>query len=244
MDRVRKRTLAPEVIGSQFNGPPTTGNGGYVAGLLAHRLTDQLHCVTAVTSKLLRPPPLDAPLHWRDQARGVSLVDDEGEVVGTAEPGSFREGPPEAPTLDEARAAGEAYDGFNQHPFPTCFTCGIERAEGDGLRVFSGPLADGRVACSWTAHESFADGSGRLRHEFAWAAMDCPGGWAAGIAEDKPMLLGKMTAVVDYLPPVGEECIVVGSLQRVDGRKHFTSTALYAPSGSLVGHAEQIWITI
>ena len=47
---------------------------------------------------------------------------------------------------DEAVAASATYPGFSAHPFPTCFVCGPERAEGDGLRLFPGRLPDGRTA--------------------------------------------------------------------------------------------------
>lgn len=240
---MRKHIDVPEVITTQFNGPRSSGNGGYTCGILAHRMTDQLHCTAAIASTLRKPPPLGTPLTWRDTARSVALTGDDGEVIGVAEAGSFEAGPPAFPGLDVAKRATAAYEGHQHHPFDTCFTCGTARGEGDGLRVFSGPFDTDMVAAVWTPHAAFAGANGRLAYEFAWAAMDCPGGWAAHV-DQTPMVLGRMTAIVEFLPRAGEECVVVGGLMRVEGRKHFTNTALYTAGGSLLGHAEQIWVSI
>ena len=240
---MRNPLLTADTISSQFNGPRASGNGGYTCGLLAHRLIGQTPGVTAIASTLRKPPPLDTPLTWRDTERSVALVDESDVVIGSAEPGSFGADPPACPDLETAWRATNAYEGHRYHPFDTCFTCGTARTEGDGLRVFSGPLGNDQVAAVWTPHEAFADADGRLSDEITWAAMDCPGGWAAHI-DKMPMVLGRMTAVVNVLPLAGEECIVVGGLVRVEGRKHFTNTALYSVSGALLGHAEQIWVTI
>ena len=59
-------------IPSQFNGPPDSGNGGYVRGLIAHERLEQGH-TGPVTSTLRMPPPLDTPLAWEhdaDETRG------------------------------------------------------------------------------------------------------------------------------------------------------------------------------
>ena len=60
---------------------------------------------------------------------------------------------------DAAAAAAASYPGHTFHPFPTCFACGTAREEGDGLRIFPGPVGDGprrrdRVAATWTPHPS------------------------------------------------------------------------------------------
>ena len=48
----------------------------------------------------------------------------------------------------EARGAASRFAGHHDHPFPGCFVCGTERAAGDGLRLFPGPVAggSGRIA--------------------------------------------------------------------------------------------------
>ena len=240
---MREHLLTSETISSQFNGPRNSGNGGYTCGLLAHRLMERAKDATVIASTLRKPPPLDTPLGWREGERSVTLVDESDGVIGVAEPGTFVADPPECPNLETAWRATNAYEGHRYHPFDTCFTCGTARVEGDGLRVFSGPLGNNQVAAVWTPHEAFANPDGRLGYEIVWAAMDCPGSWAAHI-DKMPMVLGRMTAVVDVFPLAGEQCIVVGGLVRVEGRKHFTNTALYSANGALLAYAEQIWVTI
>ena len=85
-----------------------------------------------------------------------------------------------------------SYPGCGSHPFPTCFACGTDRAEGDGLRIFPGPVADQdgatRVAATWTPHPSVAedfhayvDDHRAPRWPLTWAALDCIGGWAGDL---------------------------------------------------------------
>ena len=76
-----------------------------------------------------------------------------------------------------------------------------------------------------------------------WAAMDCPGGWAADFTKNS-IVLGRMTAEVTRRPVSGEPCIATGRLHEQVGRKFFTDTALYAEDGELLGHAEQVWVLI
>ena len=72
--------------------------------------------------------------------------------------------PPLVPTLEAARAASAGYIGRSQRVHPICFTCGPERDEGDGLRVFPGQLAgaeQGVMACTWTPHAASQSDSER-----------------------------------------------------------------------------------
>lgn len=228
-------------IDRQFNGPNHSGNGGYVAGTVGVRVAGATGL--AATVDLRVPPPLDRDLQWRVRDEHLDLVDAE-TVVAAGRPGQLDADDPivAAVSVDEARAARDAYEGYHDHPFPLCFTCGNARGPGDGLQVFSGPLADGRMACTWTPHDAFGD-EGVLGAAYLWAALDCPGGWAAHIKK-QPMVLARMTAQLYRLPAIGEECIVIGALRGVERRKNHAATALYAGNGELLGRAEQIWITI
>lgn len=229
-------------IARQFNGPPDSGNGGWVSGLIAEaRLTQDPR--GPVTARLRMPPPLETPLAWEHKPEATRLETHGGAEVGTATTGNFvRDAPP---FVDAAgvEAGLAAYPGFHTHPFAQCFTCGTEREEGDGLRIFSGPIGDGLTAAPWHVHASFDDGDGGVDLPIAWAALDCPGGWAADFSV-QPMLLGTMTAEVLSTPRVGRTYHCVGRLARSEGRKFFTDTALYTPEGELVGRAEQIWIQV
>lgn len=234
-------------IPAQFNGPARSGNGGYVAGMLAAELGGDV-----VTSTLRLPPPLDVPLAWERHDAGepvsaaLRLVTAGGAIVAEAAPGSFLREPPACPTADEARAGREQYPGFHHHPFSRCFTCGPDRAPGDGLRLFSGPVdpADTALtAADWALHEAFAVEDGAASTPVTWAALDCPGGWAADFVRHTTVL-GRMTAEVRRRPLAGEPCRAVGRLDRRDGRKFFTDTALYTAEGELLGRAEQIWFLV
>lgn len=229
-------------IAARFNGPDHSGNGGYVAGMLGEEVGADV-----VTSTLRIPPPLDVPLSWEHDSHHdgelVRLLTAGGAVVGEASPGAFARDAPSAPDAAEAQAGLTAYRGHHQHPFDRCFTCGTARADGDGLRLFTGPTTAGRVAGAWTPHDAFGDDEGRLDVATTWAALDCPGGWAADFTA-QTMVLGRMTAQVLRAPVAGEPLLSVGELRERDGRKFATDTALYTSGGELLGRAEQVWIQV
>ncbi|GAA3515696.1 hypothetical protein GCM10022234_08460 [Aeromicrobium panaciterrae] len=226
-------------ISTQFNGPDRTGNGGYVAGLLAaEHGTDG-----PVTSMLRIPPPLGVPLVWESHDEETHLLTTGGAVVGGARDGEFLRDAPACPTPEQAAAGRAAYPGFHHHPFARCFTCGTDREEGDGLRLFTGPYGEGVTASPWAPHQAFAREDGAIDTPTMWAALDCPGGWAADFTTNT-IVLGKMTARVHRRPRVGEACISVGRLDEHTGRKFLTDTALYTADGELLGHAEQVWVAI
>ena len=56
-------------IAHRFRGPPASGNGGYVVGLLAEWIDGPAEVT------LLAPPPLDVPLHRRRDDLDVMLFD-------------------------------------------------------------------------------------------------------------------------------------------------------------------------
>ena len=56
-------------------------------------------------------------------------------------------------TWDEAVAAAEIYGGLENHPFPTCLTCGTKREPEDGLRLFTGAVAGREVVASVRSEE-------------------------------------------------------------------------------------------
>ncbi len=226
-------------ISTQFNGPDRTGNGGYVAGLIAHEQGGD----GPVTSSLRIPPPLGTALSWEQDEAETRLLTAGGAIVGSAEKGGFVRDAPKCPTPEQAAAGLAAYPGFTHHPFDRCFTCGTQRDEGDGLRLFTGPYADGVTAAPWTPHAAFGGDDGTIATPVMWAALDCPGGWAADFSRNT-MVLARMTAEVSRRPSIGEPCVATGSLTEHTGRKFFTDTALYTVEGELLGRAEQLWISV
>ena len=212
------------IIPATFNGPPGTGNGGYCCGVFAASVPAAVAEVT-----LRMPPPLDVELSAVDG----SVVTAAGDVIATVRPvPSFPHAGASVP-FAAAVEASRSYAGFADHPFPTCYVCGPERA--DGLRIFPGPVSEG-VAAPFVAPAS-------VDRSTVWAALDCPGGWSV-ISPGRPYVLGRMAAVVTALPSPGDECVVVGICGEVEGRKAAVRTALYSPGGELLAHARATWIAI
>ncbi|UUW91857.1 hypothetical protein [Pimelobacter simplex] len=233
--------LPPLIVPHRFNGPPRSGNGGWTAGALAATLPAQA-LGTAVTVTLRQPPPLDVPLPVEPTAAGV-LVTHDGQTVAEA---VYAESSPVPVAPVSASVAAEAegrFIGHRTHLFPGCFVCGPDRRVGDGLRIFAGHLAgtertdadDSRVAATWTPYESAVP--------IAWAALDCPGGWASDL-EARPSVLGRMTAEVRSVPRTSERYVVVGELRGIDGRRTYTAATIYGPGDVVVATAEHVWITI
>jgi len=227
-------------IPARYNGPDTSGNGGWVSGLVA----GQLNSGGPATVMLKLPPPLDVELEWDADEHHVYLKHPDGSTIASATQGAFTGETPDAPSIENATTGMENYAGHEAHPFNRCFTCGTQRGDGDGLRIFSGPYESGSTAATWTPHDAFDDGTGHVSPPIAWAALDCPGGWAANVG-DEPAVLGSMTALVTRTPGIGEPCLVRGALMASSGRKRHTATALYTrDGGELLGRAEHVWIQI
>lgn len=231
-------------IAARFNGPPGSGNGGYVCGVLAHHAATPPSRMMTVT--LRRPPPLEQPLAVARISDTLVELRHGDDLVADAIPAE--ETPPLVPSAasSDVSTAEQAYRGATDHPFPTCFVCGTERAEGDGLRLRPGPVL-GRAdttACTWIPDASLVDpATGKVGPEFVWAALDCPGAWTLDIV-GRPMVVGRMTALVDAVPLSGERCVVMGQLLGSDGRKAFTATTVYGSDGAVLGAARSIWFTV
>ena len=226
-------------IERRFRGPPTTGNGGYVAGLVAAALGGS-NCTVTLKS----PPALDRDLTLTtDDAVATLSENDTVVVTATREPVEIDVPPP--PSLETARDAEPRFTGLSHHIFPGCFVCGPERGSGDGMRIFPGPVGDpaGQVAATWEPDESLADEQGLVRPEFLWAALDCPGYFAA---EDKAglALLGRMSATIHRPVRAGERLVVTGWPVESEGRKHQVGSAIHDADGNLVAAATATWITL
>jgi len=64
------------------------------------------------------------------------------------------------------------------------------------------------------------------------------------VADDRPYVLGTITAEVISAPRIGEPHVVVSWPGALDGRKFQSGSALFTSDGTLLAHARQIWITI
>lgn len=228
-------------IERRFRGPARSGNGGYSAGALAERV-DGSPGVVEVT--LRRPPPLNVAMSVTPGIVTKLTYDEDTIAEARAVDGQLRIVDPVSAA--EASDASSGFAGFASHPFPTCFVCGTQREDGDGLRIFAGPVGAGRVAAVWTPHPSLTandDELPRVGVATTWAALDCTGGWSSDF-EGRPAVLGRMTAQLDTLPSVGETHVVMGELLGQEGRKTFTATTLYDSDGRVVARAAHVWIEI
>jgi hypothetical protein len=225
------------IIAGRFNGPADSGNGGYSAGLIASLVDSDAGRPgkSAVTVTLRRPPPLDTALSVKTRPDGGVAVYHDDRLIADALPADPPAGPPVRPvTENEAYAVAKDYPGFVEHPFPSCYVCGPDRAAGDGLRIFPAPLADGRTAAVFSVPAEVTTAT-------VWAALDCPGGWA--ITEPgRRYVLGRVTAAVTRLPVPATRCVVMGELIGMDGRKAQVRSAVYGPDGALLARAEATWI--
>jgi hypothetical protein len=233
--------LAKIVIAQQFCGPPNSGNGGYVCGVLARSIEGP------ATSVLRARVPLDVDLELATEADGAAIMTDaQGGLIGRGDAASLAMEVPPPPSLEAARRAMAAYAAHEQRIHPICFTCGPERREGDGLRVFAGQIDGapaGHVACVWTPHAAFADPDGLTHTEMVWAALDCPGFFAWVAKEGRHgALLGTMTGEVLRRPRVGEDCIVMAWPLVREGRKETAGVALFSADGELLARGHQVWI--
>ena len=144
----------------------------------------------------------------------------------------------------------------HEHQLPTCFVCGPARAQGDGMRIFAGPLvrqsrnASAVLAATWTPDLSLAAEDGFVAPEFLWSALDCPTGYASchdresGSFDRTPILLGRMSARIETRPRPGERCVITAWEAGRDGRKRFAEAAAYGEAGTLLAVARATWIAV
>ena len=224
-------------IDKRFCGPPDSGQGGYVCGVLVRDITG----VAEVVLKI--PPPLDQPMDIVAADGGFEMRH-SGAVVATARPAALDLECPAPPSFADAGDAATGYSGFHEHPFKTCFVCGPDRSDDYGMRIFPGPIGDdGMVAAPWVPNAALADETGMVRPEFLWSALDCPGIFAVA-APGEAAVLGTMTAALEQRAVAGQRHVVIGWPIARDGRKLHSGTAIFSEDGAVVARAKAVWIKI
>ncbi|MCU7727817.1 hypothetical protein ODJ79_29220 [Actinoplanes sp. KI2] len=221
------------IIDPALEGPPGACQGGYACGLLA----GHLHADAEVT--LRKPVPLGTDLRVAPSGDGMALYAGD-ELVADGVSTRLADETPEPPTFAEALAATADFPGLRSHPYPNCVGCGTARSDPAALRIFPGPVLGGDLlAAVWYPGKP-------VTTDDAWAALDCPGGWAAMHLgkTDKPAVLGRMAARVSLPAEPENAYIVVGWLDEVSGRKLTAGSALYSREGTLHGFSRQTWITL
>jgi hypothetical protein len=223
-------------IPARFNGPAGSGNGGVICGELASLFPSD--AVVQVTLRL--PPPLETDLRIEQDADSVRALDGD-QLVAEAVVVFDQLEPVPVVGFEDAVEAATRYDGFAEHPFITCFVCGTERPDKDGLALYAGAIVPGeptRVATPFVPRDD-VDTDPSL----VWAALDCPGGWSIGLV-GRRAVLGRMTARTDDVPAIGEHCVVTAECDGWNGRKAFSRSTAYGQDGRLLGTAKATWIEL
>jgi hypothetical protein len=230
----------------RFCGPPESGNGGYVCGLLAGAVDGDAE----VTLRM--PPPLERELVVEARERGAVLRDGD-DVIAEAVPAQLEIAVPAAVSFADATRAAAASRFLTRpetHPFPTCFVCGPHREERDGLRLFASGVGDrDLVAAGWVPDPSLpraAADESCVATEIVWSALDCPGVFSMYLEPELegPYVLGRLAAHIATAVRVGEEYVVMGWRAGIDGRKLFTGSAVYDANGTPVAYARATWVQL
>ncbi|MFP3915531.1 MAG: hypothetical protein ACLFWM_11700 [Actinomycetota bacterium] len=214
-------------VDERFAGPPGMANGGYISGL-----------VTAGTSSqvvLHRPVPLSRTLIVSRTADGNILTDGEGRLLTAVER------PPVETDLDfvEAHevAAAPPVDYLDRHPFPRCFVCGTDRAQGDGMVIHPRRVGE-TMAAVFTPPD---EGEATVPVEYLTAALDCPAGWAV-YGPGEIGVLGTFEVEVTDKALAREPLVVVARGIHREGRRRYAESAVFSSGGGIIGAARSIWI--
>ena len=230
------------VIDERYCGPPGSANGGYTAGRLAAFV--DAPCIEVT---LRAPPPLATPLAVERRDGGAALL--EGTtLIADARPASLELDSPAPIAVRDAEEASTRFPyALEGHAFPACFGCGPERAPGDGLRIFAGPVAGRRdvYAAPWTPDRSLADPAGLVRPEFTWAALDCSGGCrVSNPRSTPPVVLGRLAVRIERHARAGEPHVVLAWPLELEGRKRSAGTALLDADGACLAIGRALWIEL
>lgn len=219
-------------IPARFNGPPGSANGGFACGLVAAELGGASAEVT-----LRAPPPLETELTVERPGDAVRVSDGD-TLVAEGRTAEVDVGPLPAPTspAEASRAVAAGLDRWTaNHPFPTCFVCGAERPDGDGLEIYPVEVEDGRYAAPWTP----------AQRGMVWAALDCPtsapgANWGAG----PPIVLARLAVAIDQEPALGEPHVIVSWALGREGRKREAAAALFDSRGRALARSRALWIEL
>ena len=142
-------------IDHRFCGPPDSGNGGYVAGMVARALGG-----SEVEVTLRAPPPLDVALDLRSDGRGSRAVGRrDADRFGQARGGGGAGPPP--PSSTRRTPPKRALPASSTISSPAA-SCAGPIAQGRGCASSPGAADGDTVAASWTPAADLADAEGRV----------------------------------------------------------------------------------
>lgn len=231
-------------FGRRFRGFESGALGGYAAGAV---VAGRIDGPAEVNLRSLPPMGRELKLSEQGDDAGLALLDGETLVLD-AKPAPFELEIPPPPGVTEAEEAEHRliHDELG-HLYPSCFTCGPDRAPGDGLRLFMGRTsADADLlASAWTPDPLLAESGDAIPTEMVWAALDCPSIWAVGEFPEGGFNVLARQRVESLAPvPVGEPSIVTAWPIEHDGRKHLTGVAIHDADGRLLARGESLLVEV
>ena len=202
------------------------------------------------------PPPLETELSVVETGAGVwELRQGTTATVAIGRAITLEMSRLERATYAEAVAAEKRTPiKPHQHFLPMCFVCGPDRAPGDGLRLFAGPLVrqDTSVvfAVPWTPDPSLAAADGLVAPEFVWSALDCPTGYVCLFDRETrgsnglQILLGTLSARIEGRPRPGERCVVTSWQTGSEGRRLIAEAALFGEEENVLAVGRAVWVVV
>lgn len=225
-------------IEDRYSGLPGLAQGGYVGGLLAEEFG-----TATVEVRLRRPVPTGRPLTVAPSEEGGVELRDAGASLAVGRPTELDADVPAPPSPAQATAAAGRFPGHHTHPYPGCFACGPDRRVGDGLRVFPGPVTDGRplVAATWLPPDE--RGGGHVGAGLIWAAFDCAQLWSLMLHEpsspgERVVTASLATELRGEVEPMVEHVIYAWPIGRAGDRIR-AGAALADPDGLVVAAGVQ-----
>jgi hypothetical protein len=225
------------VVSSRFNGPQTSGNGGYTSGLLGKRFDGPAEV------NLRSPVPLDELLELTgDGEGGLRLLQGETLIAEARPAPAFEVAVPAPVSPEEARRAAANYRGLDDGLFSHCFVCG--RAREDGFDVFAGRVEGHDLAATpWTPPAWTADAKGEVQPEFVWAALDCPTYFATHLEGELTLsMLVRQRGRIDAPIVAGEEHVVTAWPISQEGRKRLDGAAVLSATGETLAICDALLI--
>lgn len=204
---IRRRST---VIDRRFRGSADSAQSGYAAGKAAS------HAEGTVKVEIRGPAPVEQELLVEIDPEEHVTVLHGSHVVMEASPDAELTiaVPASADVIDEIFARGPVTAAQHQDR-PHCFGCSLERE--DGLGIATRPVgATGIWGTTWTPDESLPSTGGFVDDEILWAALDCPGSFAASDLSGRPSevtgspSLEAMTVQIREKVRVGEQLAVMG----------------------------------
>lgn len=239
----------PIRVGSWFQGPTGSGQGGWTAHRLASRIAEP------VTISLRAAVPLDTDLRIADRiddggARSWELLAPDDSIVMLARPWEPRFADTAPVSIAVAREASAGFgDLVVEHPVPFCFSCGRQH---DSMRTHAAPIAgdpNGRFATDWTVPGWAVDDDGTVDEGALWAAIDCTAAWWVGYSRGRRTALTVQFAV-EVTHPIGPGATyaLVGWAgdhdPEWDGRKRHAASAAFAADGTCVARSVSFWVAV